>query len=95
MTLGDTWSETEANAKGRDLGAVTSGVAYYPPARKWSLEKGTHLETGKPFAIHYFNPEGLEVGYWLIDLKSFHVLEEPRVWDPCLKPATSSIPMEE
>ncbi len=95
MALADTYNEIEANAKARPLGAVTSGVACYPPQRKWSLDKGTYYEHGKPFAIHYFNAEGLEVGYWLVDLKSFHVLEEPRTWDSCIKPPTSPIPMEE
>lgn len=94
MAYRDTWSENEANTKARPLGAVASGMACYPPAWRWSLEKGTHLKGGEPFALHYFNDDGLEVAYWLVDLKSFTVLDPPREWSPCMKPPISPIPAE-
>lgn len=32
------------------------------------------------FSVHYMNAEGLEVGYWLADMRSFNKLNPPRSW---------------
>jgi hypothetical protein len=66
------------------LGA-TYKLIYNVPVRNWSLYNGTHSKT-EQFSDHYFNADGLEIGYiirGMIDLNTprIHILETPRMWD--------------
>lgn len=69
------------------LGA-TYKLIYNVPVRNWSLNNGTHSNS-EPFSDHYFNADGLEIGYiirGMVDLSNprVHMLDEPRCWDKSL-----------
>lgn len=69
------WADADAHFA--SLGAVSYHDDLYPGRR--SLYTGEYTP-GREFSRHYFNSDGLEIGYYLYDLSTIHELEKLRAW---------------
>jgi hypothetical protein len=64
-----------ADKMAKELGAVTYGNYVIQGSRQYA-----YYSLPEVFNRHYFNEEGLEVGYWHPCMSSFTKMEPPRVW---------------
>jgi hypothetical protein len=77
-----TLSECDLHFKEKD--ATHYHDSYYPSTRVYTISEGYVDKRGGLFARHYFNADGVEIGYVLPEFLEFgsgiHYFMEPRVW---------------
>lgn len=74
-------NERKARARAIDLGAVRVGI-YFTFSKRYG-QFGQSEVRKEAFTSHYFNAEGLEVGYFNHVLESrLNQMMPPRVWGP-------------
>ena len=68
------------DAQALELGATTKRTLSVP-VRAYSRSDGLGWKR-LPHSIHYLNQEGLEIGYYLLDLPNMNILvfDSPRRW---------------